>query len=223
MPDCSHLISYVLFVIKVPALGAGKIVGLTISSLLTTGYIVITIHELSSSYRSRHAKNHRTMKSRMTSDAKAARSPLTPTSPTLPGPLYSVFNPHSRVRGPTITLVGTNQVSGLLATRPTNSTKMEPLSIPPINPSPSASFQSSPMSIGTTNGALSSRYRPQRRRWSSDLDPMLIGIIICQIVVFTYFILSSELLLRYNNADSTDEFEFGQVGSYYDSSTLFIC
>lgn len=55
--------------------------------------------------------------------------------------------------------------------------------------------------------------RPERRRWSCDLDPMLVGIIICQAMVFTYFIVSSELLLKNNPSldDSAAQWSFGQI------------
>ncbi|KAG5649843.1 hypothetical protein H0H81_001800 [Sphagnurus paluster] len=55
--------------------------------------------------------------------------------------------------------------------------------------------------------------RPKRRRWSSDLDPMLVGIIICQAIVFTYFVVSTELLLRRNPSNDHEErkWSFGQI------------
>lgn len=42
---------------------------------------------------------------------------------------------------------------------------------------------------------------------------MLIGIMICQILVFIYFVASSELLLLYNNGayDSAQQMGFGQI------------
>ncbi|CAL1695043.1 unnamed protein product [Somion occarium] len=57
------------------------------------------------------------------------------------------------------------------------------------------------------------RTRHRRRGWSSNLDPMLLGITIFQVIVFTYFIISTELLLRHNPAvDSSDkEWGFGQI------------
>ncbi|KAJ7492476.1 hypothetical protein FB451DRAFT_1218434 [Mycena latifolia] len=55
--------------------------------------------------------------------------------------------------------------------------------------------------------------RPRRRRWSYEVDPMLIGIMICQVMVFTYFIVSSELLLSYNGgaSASAQQMGFGQI------------
>ena len=55
--------------------------------------------------------------------------------------------------------------------------------------------------------------RPKRRRWSFDLDPMLVGVVICQAMVFTYFIVSSELLLKNNPSldHSAVEWGFGQI------------
>ncbi|KAG6841777.1 hypothetical protein C0991_007106 [Blastosporella zonata] len=67
----------------------------------------------------------------------------------------------------------------------------------------------SPLKARSTSG----KRRPKRRRWSSDLDPMLVGIIICQVMVFTYFIVSTELLLKRNpsNDDSFAQWTFGQI------------
>jgi hypothetical protein len=61
----------------------------------------------------------------------------------------------------------------------------------------------------------SHKRRPKRRRWSSDLDPMLVGIIIrvCQGMVFTYLVVSSELLLKNNPSldNSAAQWSLGQI------------
>ncbi|KAF5388524.1 hypothetical protein D9757_004677 [Collybiopsis confluens] len=51
--------------------------------------------------------------------------------------------------------------------------------------------------------------RPDRRRWS-DIDPMFIGILIFETVVFLYLIVSNEILLRDNHLQS-NSFGFGQI------------
>ncbi|KAJ7706026.1 hypothetical protein B0H17DRAFT_607251 [Mycena rosella] len=55
--------------------------------------------------------------------------------------------------------------------------------------------------------------RPRRRRWSYEVDPMLIGVILCQVIVFTYFLVSNELLLTYNDgaSASAQQMGFGQI------------
>ncbi|KAG6837669.1 hypothetical protein H0H93_004945 [Arthromyces matolae] len=63
------------------------------------------------------------------------------------------------------------------------------------------------------NRSVIDKRRPKRRRWSSDLDPMLVGIVICQAMVFTYFIVSTELLLKSNpsNDNTSAQWSFGQI------------
>ncbi|KAJ3812625.1 hypothetical protein EV368DRAFT_84114 [Lentinula lateritia] len=60
--------------------------------------------------------------------------------------------------------------------------------------------------------------RPNRKLWSN-IDPMFIGILIFETIVFLYLIVSNEILLRDNHAD-TGEFGFGQV--CIDASLLII-
>lgn len=51
---------------------------------------------------------------------------------------------------------------------------------------------------------------------------MLLGIAAFQAVVFTYFVVSSELLLRWNpHQAGGDVWGFGQVGSRSDTCILF--
>ncbi|KAJ3928814.1 MAG: hypothetical protein NXY57DRAFT_1019376 [Lentinula lateritia] len=51
--------------------------------------------------------------------------------------------------------------------------------------------------------------RPNRKLWSN-IDPMFVGILIFETIVFLYLIVSNEILLRDNRAD-TGEFGFGQI------------
>ncbi|KAF7307047.1 Ketopantoate reductase-like protein [Mycena indigotica] len=157
MPECSHLVNYMVFAFKAPALGSGRIIGLTASSLLAAAYISVTFHEL----RLYHKKK------RNSNDAET----VTPPSPL-----------------------------------PTNS------------PLPRALTFASSTSRRVSNDDVlprTSRRRPRRRRWShaSQIDPMLIGILLCQMAVFIYFVVSSELLLSYNAGASTSvrQWGFGQI------------
>ncbi|KAJ3829853.1 hypothetical protein F5880DRAFT_1519691 [Lentinula raphanica] len=84
----------------------------------------------------------------------------------------------------------------LLITSYGNGTPMSSLSPPdPRTPSPA------PTPVKSN--------RPRRKVWSN-IDPMFIGMMIFEIVVFIYFIVSNERLLRDNHAD-TGEFGFGQI------------
>lgn len=59
--------------------------------------------------------------------------------------------------------------------------------------------------------------RQRRQEWSPDLDPMLLGITIFQIIVFVYFVTMTELLLKRNPAaDSSQDSDwgFGQVSKH---------
>ena len=61
-------------------------------------------------------------------------------------------------------------------------------------------------------------------------DPMLVGIGICQVLVFVYFVTCSELLLTHNMVDNSNkEWGFGQVRRYppypfskYNVTDLFV-
>lgn len=179
IPECSRRINYMIFAIKVPALGAGKIVGLTASSLLTIAYILITLHELRSYRRSRKENRERAMS-----------SPIHPRSPMAVSSATSV---------PTVS-------SDYALPVPVHSAAYH---------KPTRSWQApqSPKETISQIPPLTQRRRPRRRRWSYEVDPMLIGIMICQILVFIYFVASSELLLLYNEGaySSAQQMGFGQI------------
>ncbi|KAJ7170029.1 hypothetical protein C8R46DRAFT_1217640 [Mycena filopes] len=169
IPECSHLVTYMVFFWKARALGAGKIVGLTASSILTAAYVLITLHELRSYRKSR--KNY----DEEATMSLAARSPDTtaPSSSTE----YSL---------PKITATAYHKPPVVVPQYPKESASQVP---------------------------NSSKRRPRRRRWSYEVDPMLIGVMICQILVFGYFIVSTELLLSYNDGaySSAQQMGFGQI------------
>ncbi|KAJ6604800.1 hypothetical protein DFH09DRAFT_322601 [Mycena vulgaris] len=178
MPECSHLVNYMVFAIKVPALGTGKIIGLTASSILTAAYVLITLHELRSYRRSRKEVDEYAASSMDPRSLRATSSstsvPTTSTLYPLPG-LISPTAYHKPTR------------SQVLPQYPTETVPQVP--------------------------HVARKRRPRRRRWSYEVDPMLIGIMICQIMVFTYFIVSSELLLSYNEGAnaSAQQWGFGQI------------
>ncbi|KAJ6519972.1 hypothetical protein C8R45DRAFT_42560 [Mycena sanguinolenta] len=174
IPACSHLVNYMVFAVKVPALGTGRIIGLTASSILTATYLLVTLHELRSYRRSRKDRTE------YPAGVSFALSP--PTYPTNPKAASS------------------------------SSTSTMKISMAYHKPSQPQAVQSAKATVSEIP-PMSSKRRPRRRRWSYEVDPMLIGIMICQILVFTYFIVSSELLLAYNDGAyaSAQQMGFGQI------------
>jgi len=181
MPQCSHLVNFMVFAIKVPALGAGRIIGLTASSILTATYVLITLHELRSYRKSRKERDGHPI-----GVSSAVSSPVYPNTPKVASastsssdyPLPMMINTaYHKPSQPQVTLVR------------------------------------SPTETVSQIAHVAHKRRPRRRRWSYEVDPMLIGIMICQILVFTYFIVSSELLLSYNDGayTSAQQMGFGQI------------
>jgi hypothetical protein len=168
-----------LFVIEVPALGAGRTIGLVVTSILTAAYCVITLLEVRSYCR------------RALDNGKVGRLEILPTH--LPPANLSLsisLSPQS----PSATTITSPQDSHHITGyhRQPAISSIHDLTNPP---------------------KFFRKRRPKRRRWSFDLDPMLVGIIICQAMVFTYFIVSSELLLRNNPSldQSAAQWGFGQI------------
>ncbi|KAJ7293726.1 hypothetical protein C8J57DRAFT_35968 [Mycena rebaudengoi] len=179
LPECSHLINYMVFAIKAPAVGAGKIVGLTASSLLTAAYLLITLHELRS-YRTRR-KEHAT---------RAVSLPILHAPPPSSSSIRTIKP-------------GDQPLSGLHPSATTTTSRY-----------PASSHSLPQYSEASTSNVRHARRRPRRRRWSYEVDPMLIGIMICEILVFTYFIVSSELMLVSNGvsgSESSRQIGFGQI------------
>ncbi|KAF9469855.1 hypothetical protein BDZ94DRAFT_1316968 [Collybia nuda] len=183
--QCSYYVQYVLFVFQVPALGRGRVIGLVVTSLLTVAYSLITLHELHS-YR----------RSSLDNSVKDKESGLSPLK--LKPPI------HSR----DISSTSANSLS-----TPTSASLVTVSSTQGDYPFPVPRSQSVTIPTSPRNPLSYGKRRPKRRRWSSDLDPMLVGIIICQAMVFTYFIVSIELLLRFNSSvdKSTNQWGFGQI------------
>ncbi|KAG6890005.1 hypothetical protein C0995_012965 [Termitomyces sp. Mi166 len=183
LSECSHLVKYIFFVIEAQATSVGRIVGLVITSLLTAIYLLITLQELNS-YRQSYSDH-----------PKRSSPSQSPSSLPFPLPLGNsapVISSNS-VHLPTLSVA--NGTSGS-APRPHRNT-----------------ISSNPARSSLKVKSTTAKRRPKRRRWSSDLDPMLVGIIICQVLVFTYLIVSTELLLKRNPSkdDSTGQWSFGQI------------
>ncbi|KAJ7225370.1 hypothetical protein GGX14DRAFT_556172 [Mycena pura] len=138
--ECSHLINYVVFVIKVPALGAGKIIGLTASAMLTAAYVWVTLHELRS-YRTGSRQK----------DSAAAEHCILATARPMP-------------KTPSLTTVPT--VHDLQS--------YPPPSVISIAAHQNGSRARVPGAEETVLHMIQKR-RPRRRRWSYEVDPMLIG------------------------------------------------
>ncbi|KAL0572932.1 hypothetical protein V5O48_009045 [Marasmius crinis-equi] len=120
------------------------------------------------------------------------------------------------------------RTSGSSASADTSTSEFKPISPPtptspgsqtPISPPPSAMAQrhSSPaidtLAQATESSVNSAQHRrPKRRRWSSDnLDPMLVGILIIEFLVWTYFVVSCEELISKNDANDGEAAGFGQI------------
>jgi len=209
-PGCD--VVYVLFVIDTPALRSGRIVGLTFTSLLTASYLLITSHEIRSYLI--HEKR------------SGSNAPLpSNVDSVIPEPKkYS----SRRTTAMTDTTTATTTVSSSTAAPNQSRRSSLPLSVtssdsPNIKSTtnkpvlgsqtrhPSLADSSAASRIGPSN--LGQRRRPKRRSWFVDFDPMLLGITICQALVFGYFIVSSELLrVRNHSAGQADgQWAFGQI------------
>ncbi|KAF5368564.1 hypothetical protein D9758_002240 [Tetrapyrgos nigripes] len=187
---CSVDAVYVFFVIKAPALGSGRIVSLTFSSILTALYILLTMHELLSYNDRRRRKKEKVLQEEKDTDIENCA--VSHPSPVFLVTQHDAATPVS-AQTPTMAI-------------PTSSSSYRGSGSSLIPPSPTPSS-----ATGLSFPATPKSRRPRRRRWSSELDPMFVGILICQIVVFAYFIVSSEMLLKYNHADDGGSYGFGQI------------
>ncbi|KAJ8702246.1 hypothetical protein PTI98_000982 [Pleurotus ostreatus] len=171
-PDaqCSGLLRYVFFVIRAPALGSGRLAGITISVLLAAVYICVTAHELHSSYLKRNQRRQR-------GNSPAVRNSTT----------ASVVYHLPTVARPTHLRAAFNSSTDRL---------------------PQDTRTSSPESI-----KRATRRRSKKRRWSSDLDPMFVGIMIFYATVLVYSVVSTELMVAFNPSDDDviKEWGFGQI------------
>ncbi|KAF9056092.1 hypothetical protein BJ165DRAFT_475372 [Panaeolus papilionaceus] len=180
--ECSPFIKYVLFAFDVPALGAGRYIGLIFASLLTALYILISCYDIWSSYDRRN----------LTMTAASSSPPINQTNePHPPEP------PDTRLK----TNLTPHVVSQAAST------------YPPQSNATTASTVDASLLTPSTNPIRHVHRRPRRRHWTGELDPMLVGIVIWQILMFTYFIVSSELFLKRNptTSNGATQWGFGQI------------
>ncbi|KAH8099353.1 hypothetical protein BXZ70DRAFT_294595 [Cristinia sonorae] len=173
-----------------PARHSGRILGLTVTGILLAGYLFITVHELYAYY---------TRKSRHKSKGKLPELVITPAE-----------KENIEMRG----------------------SVPFPTPTPFLEPGSSASVSSSSRSGSVTPSHASDAshaggerrhrrrrpkqndyHRTRRANWGKDLDPMLVGLTIFQVLVGTYFIVCTELLLDRNpiSDHSDQDWGFGQI------------
>ncbi|KAF8588164.1 hypothetical protein K439DRAFT_686237 [Ramaria rubella] len=73
-------------------------------------------------------------------------------------------------------------------------------------------------SSGPRRGVQSRRNDPARQKWlGAEVDPILFGIILTQLIIFAYFIATTELIVHQQGASDSDmnEWGFGQVSSHF--------
>lgn len=167
-----------MFAIEVQALGAGRYIGLTMSSVLMLLYIYVSIHDIESGHKQAQMVSRGEVEQKKRSSVY--NSPRMSTS-------SGKYNPKSM-----------------------RSTTTYP-SILSRGASPITAHQESP--ILYAQPSIAGSRRPKRRRWSVDVDPMFVGVVICQIMVFTYFVVSTELFLKRNPSTSNGatQWGFGQI------------
>ena len=192
--DCSPDIQYVLFVVKANALGSGRIVSLILTSALMAGYFAITFHEL-------RAYHHSYKQSKIPRPHRQNSSDSTDEKVTNLASPTSVLSSNA-MSTPPISHIEFNRSPSFNA--PTSNHNKESSSRPSAGVVGPNGHPRNPATTKTT--------RPRRKQWSGNWDPMLLGIAAFQFVVFTYFIVSTELLLQWNpyNTDG-NKWGFGQV------------
>lgn len=185
-----------IFVVKVSAVGIGRTVGLVITSILALTYVLITLRELHSYRQSHREKVNKKRKLEKTDSLPTHAPSISITIVEPPSPSRSSISIHPL---PSLHLASTATSS---LTDRHDSRHSDQLNVPSV-----------PQTPHTPRRGKRGKRRPKRRRWSSDVDPMLVGIIICQAIIFTYFIVSTELLLQQNSSDdpSAREWSFGQI------------
>ena len=183
---------------KAHAVSSGRVAALVITSILSTGYIVVTCHELYAWYKSPMSQRERhTLRQEQKGNGPGEqRQPSTNSDgsnlpeETIALQTVSTVNHHGRV--PPVT-PGSNLVAGPSNSRPEPGTRQRRRDT-------------------ETHGQKANR--PRKKQWSGGWDPMLLGIAAFQIIVFTYFVLSSELLLLWNPSDGSNRsWGFGQVSN----------
>jgi hypothetical protein len=252
----------VLFVIDLPALGAGKPIALAITSILTAVYLIITFHELYL-YRKKY-KAHERARSCPASKKPTKHHPYS----IFPPPATTSLTPHSAkpisnhrhtssvnivsqaeakpasahgrvtetqvdhdtahsrtpsVHGATPSIHGaTPSIHGTAPSIHGTEPSIHG-TVPSIHGTVPSAYGAASSTHGGAHGTTSKTksHRTRHQKWFQNMDPMFVGLMICQAVVFTYFIVSSELLIwRNSSADnSTKQWGFGQVSIFWQCET----
>lgn len=209
-PECVPTIKYVIFAFNIPVVGSGRRGALAVTSILTVAYVGITLRELWSFCHDRRRQKKR----RMAKEERKARKNQLP-SPVTSG--HSLPSPMSTPSMPAIVVTpsanGSHLTSGSLPVL-ANSLQPTTRSMTQRHDSQHSEDTSSTGApshrpVGTTT-SHQRHGRPKRRRWFADFDPMFLGITTFQGIIFTYFIVSGELLLSRN--PTTDDIESKQWG-----------
>jgi hypothetical protein len=187
--DCAPSVRYIAFFgAEFPALGSGQQLGLAITSLLLGLYTLLTLHELKA-----HRTHARAVK-------KSARQDEENPPPAI-APKYTA--PSTRVN-----------MDGIRISMPEPALYQDPtLSSSPVY------TESRDASQDLFNSALLSsshpRRPPQPNVLSSHVDPMFLSLALFHIIIFMYFVVNTEILLRRNPAanNSDGQWGFGQVRS----------
>jgi len=219
-PSCTPGMKYIVFVFNIPAVGKGRQGVLAVTSILTAAYILITLRELWS-YRS----SRRLSIKRREEKKKGLPLPATTprqrnnSSPTSLADMPAIVVTHCASSDAASDHAQATAPGGQLGITNSSQTTISS-SIRPV--ARSSSNRSGAASSVSTGGGEKIKYdkdnqhrrRPKRRRWFADFDPMLLGIATFQAVLFTYFIVSGELLLQRNTSlagDSIGKWGFGQI------------
>ena len=257
---------YVLFVIDLPALGAGKSIALAITSILTAVYLIITFHELYLYRKKRkaHERAHSCPASKKTTKHHPYSIFPPPATPSLtPHSAKPISNQHpssvnivSQAEAKPASVHGqatetqvdhgtvhsrTPSVHGatpsihctapsIHATEPSVHGTVPSIhgmapsvhgTVPSIHGTVPSAHGAASSTHGGAHSSKSKPHRTKRQKWFQNMDPMFVGLMICQAVVFTYFIVSSELLIwRNSSADnSTKQWGFGQVPIFWQCET----
>lgn len=183
----------------------GQIATLIIIAALMIRYLALSSQEVLSYLRYCEEERQRSTKSqhqRLVSNQEGDRSQLLPLSSALSPPLLVVpsHSEDSHDYPP----------SSSSAIPLTNSS-----SAPPIRRAGTSSADFGPSPRHGHRAEDITRVRRSRDGWCSNMDPMFIGIATLQMLVFTYFIVSTEMLIhRKNHSDTSNEsWGFGQASA----------
>lgn len=175
--------------------------GLAVTGVLMALYSFVTLHESYSYYKQRKAHSH--SPSQSDAESQSTHDPSRGKDlPPIPQVMVTPAGPESAFDGVAMLPLGSSSSLGYPISARTIPSQLS-LPIPPRMPEPSVSPAQEQRR----------QKRPRRVSLFPEIDPMFLGILIAQFVVFAYFITTTELLLVRNKAadNSDDQFAFGQV------------